>query len=147
MPTGTSSPLTGMLLPLPVLLLQLFPKSSQTPPIPWSTGLGFPAQLSAPETCQDPSWSQQGGEGLFLPVPPSRTSFLAPTIVLPGFSGHPRVTPKLRFGCTTHPSSWGQRPPPPSPEETGRALGSCTFSPLQFLLLPPGTERGLSRCK
>lgn len=52
MPAGTSSPPTGLVLPLLLLLLisQIIPnKHHQTP---WSTGLGFSAQLSAPETCQ-----------------------------------------------------------------------------------------------
>lgn len=81
MPEGTSSPPTGLVLPLPVLLLQLFPKSSQTPPTPWSTGLGFPAQLSAPETCQTRAGPSREERGFSWPSHhPEHPSLLPPRI-------------------------------------------------------------------
>lgn len=104
-------PPTGLVLPLPVLLLRLFPKSPQPPPNPWSAGLGFTAQLAAPQMCQQLSCPEplHRRRGLFqrvlLPVLPPQQPSLPPPIVLPGCSGHPWGTPKLRFGCVIHPSS------------------------------------------
>lgn len=111
------------------------------------------AEASQGLSCPQASLRHGGGEGVSggrsSPCHrPQRPPSLP--VTLPSFPGGPGVTAKLRSGCTIRPSPSTEQPGArrlPSPEETGKSLGSCTFPrgkglfpfPVFLLLLPgPG---------
>lgn len=90
MPAGTSSPPQGWCCPSQSCCSS-FPNHPKHHGTSWVTGLAFTAQLFAPGTCQHlscPEAPPPGRSTLFQrvlpPVPPSQTSFLAPTRCSPG---------------------------------------------------------------